>query len=205
MLATSDDEIRRRTGRGWEEWFGLLDEWGAGERSHREIARWLAEQQGIEPLAWNAQAVAGSYELARGLRVVGEHPDGFTISASKTVGAPVERLYDAFVEESVRSRGLSDDQLSERTTTRPKSARFDWGDGETRVHVTFSAKGEHRSRVALQHVRLPDAEAAERMKAFWRSHLATLESRLTEGALLVRPPIEELGGPALEARSQTFC
>ena len=123
VLATSDDEIRRRTGRGWEEWFGLLDEWGAGERSHREIARWLAEQQGIEPLAWNAQAVAGSYELARGLRVVGEHPDGFTISASKTVGAPVVRLYDAFVEESVRSRWLSDDQLSERTTTRPKSAR----------------------------------------------------------------------------------
>ena len=59
-LATSDEKIRERTGRGWEEWFALLDEWGAADRPHREIARWLAEQQGIHPLAWNAQAIAGS-------------------------------------------------------------------------------------------------------------------------------------------------
>ena len=91
-----------RTGRGWEEWFDLLDEWGAAERTHREIARWVAEQQGIEPLAWNAQAVVGSYERARGLRAVGEHADGFRVSSSKTVAVPVERLYDAFVEPAKR-------------------------------------------------------------------------------------------------------
>src|SRR5215207_5981830 len=89
-LATSDDEIRRRTGRGWEEWFDALDEWGAAERAHREIARWLAEQQGIDPLAWNAQAIAYSYERTHGLREVGEHPEGFTVTASKTVAVPVE-------------------------------------------------------------------------------------------------------------------
>jgi hypothetical protein len=43
-LATSDEEIRRRTGRGWEEWFDELDQWGATERPHREIARWVAAQ-----------------------------------------------------------------------------------------------------------------------------------------------------------------
>lgn len=72
--------------RGWEEWFARLDEWGAADATHREIARWVAAQQGVEPLAWNAQAVAGSYELARGLRVVGEKSDGFAITISKTVG-----------------------------------------------------------------------------------------------------------------------
>src|SRR6185437_3654724 len=30
-LKTSDEKIRQRTGRGWEEWFGILDEWGAAE------------------------------------------------------------------------------------------------------------------------------------------------------------------------------
>jgi ubiquinone/menaquinone biosynthesis C-methylase UbiE len=35
----------------WEEWFELLDEWGAAERTHREIARWVAARQGVEPLA----------------------------------------------------------------------------------------------------------------------------------------------------------
>jgi hypothetical protein len=175
VLATSDEAIRRRTGRGWEEWFDALDEWGAAERPHREIARWVAEQQGIDPLAWNAQAVVSSYERTRGLRAVGEHPDGFTITASKTVAAPVDRLYDAFVDESLRSRWLPDDQLRERTATRPRSVRFDWGDGASRVHVTFMAKGEAKSTAALQHVRLADAREAERMKAYWRERVAVLK------------------------------
>jgi hypothetical protein len=49
-LATSDEAIRRRTGRGWEEWFDLLDEWGAAERPHREIARWVAKK--LESSRW---------------------------------------------------------------------------------------------------------------------------------------------------------
>jgi hypothetical protein len=178
VLATSDEAIRARTGRGWEEWFDLLDEWGAAERPHREIARWVAEQQGVVPLAWGAQAVTLSYERARGMRAVGEHADGFAITASKTVAAPVERLYEAFVDESQRTRWLPDGELRERTASRPRSARFDWRDGETRVHVTFAAKGEAKSTVAVQHNRLADAEEAERMKAFWRERIATLKEVL---------------------------
>jgi hypothetical protein len=178
VLMTSDEEIRRRTGRGWEEWFDLLDEWGAAERTHRETARWVAEQQGIDPLAWNAQAVVSSYERTRGLRAPGEHADGFAITASKTVAVPVDRLYDAFVDESLRARWLRDGQLRERTATKPKSARFDWGDGASRVHVTFAAKGDDRSTAALQHVRLADAQEAERMKAYWRERVASLKEEL---------------------------
>jgi len=181
VLATSDEEIRRRTGRGWEEWFEALDEWGASVRTHTEIARWVADQQGIEPLAWNAQAVAGSYELARGLRAVGEKADGFAITASKTVAAPVERLYDVFVDKSLRDGWLPDGELRERTATRPKSARFDWGKGETRVLVVFDRKGEAKSAVALEHRRLASAEEAERMKTFWRERLAALKTQLEGG------------------------
>jgi uncharacterized protein YndB with AHSA1/START domain len=178
VLATSDDAIRRRTGRGWEEWFEMLDEWGGVERTHREIARWVAAQQGVVPLAWNAQAVAGSYELARGLRAVGEKPDGFAITASKTVAVPVETLYDAFVDASLRARWLPDGELRERTATKPRSARFDWDGGDTRVHATFLAKGDAKSTVALEHTRLPGADEAERMKAYWRRHIGALKDVL---------------------------
>jgi hypothetical protein len=182
-LATSDGSIRERTGRGWEEWFDLLDQWGAASRTHREIARWVAEQQGVEPLAWNVQAVAGSYELARGVRAVGEKPDGFAVTASKTMAVPAERLYEAFVDESRRKRWLPDGKLVERTATKAKSARFDWGDGETRVSVFFEAKGEAKSTVALEHARLADAQEAERMKAFWRERLTALKSQVEGGGI----------------------
>ncbi len=178
VLATSDESIRERTGRGWEEWFDLLDEWGAAERTHREIAIWVAEQQGVVPLAWNAQAVAGSYERARGGRAVGQHEDGFRVSASKTVAVPVERLYDAFVEPAERTRWLPDGSLRKRTATRPKSARFDWGKDGTRVHVTFTAKGHDRSTATLSHERLADAAERDRMKVYWRERTAALKQEL---------------------------
>jgi hypothetical protein len=177
-LATSDETIRERTGRGWEEWFDLLDEWGAADKTHREIARWLAGQQGIHPLAWNAQAIAGSYERARRGRQVGQHEDGFSVTATKTVAVPVERLYDAFVDTSLRERWLPDGHLRERTATKPRSARFDWGEDGTRVHVAFAAKGEAKSTAALAHERLPDGAEAERMKAFWRERVAGLKEVL---------------------------
>ena len=184
-LATSDEAIRERTGRGWEEWFDLLDEWGAAERPHREIARWVAAQQGAQPLAWNVQAVTVSYERARGGRAVGEHADGFAITASKTVAVPVERLFDAFTDEPTRDRWLPDGKLRERTATRPKSARFDWGDGETRVNVTFVAQSEAKSTVALEHARLPGAEEAEETKGWWRERLNTLKSVLERGEIML--------------------
>jgi hypothetical protein len=175
-LTMSDEAIRRRTGRGWEEWFDLLDEWGAVERPHPEIARWLREERGVD--GWDAQSVTVSYERARGLRAVGERPEGFSITASKTVAVPVDRLFDAFVDESLRERWLPDGRLRERTATKPKSARFDWGDGETRVVVGFDAKGDEKSSVALEHARLADAGEAERMKVYWRDRVAALKEVL---------------------------
>ena len=169
-LATSDAAIRERTGRGWEEWFDVLDAWGALGMKHRDIARRVAAELEIHPLAWNAQAITASYERTRGLRVAGQREDGFSVSVSKTVAVPIERLYDAFF-------ATADDRLRERTVTRPRSARFDWGDDGSRVHVTFDAKDEAKSRIVVEHARLADADEAERMKAFWRERLTELKGR----------------------------
>jgi hypothetical protein len=178
VLATSDENIRARTGRGWEEWFDLLDDSGAAERTHRDIARWVAEQQGLTPLSWNVQAVVGSYERARGGRAVGQHADGFRANVSKTVAVSVERLYDAFLDGSVRDRWLPDGKLQERTASRPKSARFDWADGPSRVHVTFMDKGPDKSTAAISHERLANAAERERMKAYWRERTAALQQEV---------------------------
>jgi len=175
-FTVSDEVIRRRTGRGWEEWFDVLDESGALDKKHPEIARWLREEQGSD--GWSSQAITVSYERARGMRAVGEHADGFSITASKTVAVPVEQLFDAFVDESLRASWLADGELSERSVNKPRGARFDWGDGSTRVVVGFESKGEAKSMVGLAHEKLPDAEEADRMKAYWRERVATLKEVL---------------------------
>ena len=112
------------------------------------------------------------------MRAVGENSQGFNASASKTIAVPVERLFDAWMDPEVRERWLPGAELRERTSTRPKSARFDWEDGRTRVIAGFSAKGEDRSNVGMAHERLADAGEAERLKAFWRERLTALKELL---------------------------
>jgi Domain of unknown function (DUF4287) len=173
----SDEKVEAATGRVWRDWFDLLDEWGAVDREHREIAGWLNAEHGVP--GWWAQGVTVEYEKARGLRPIGGDRDGtYNVSASKTIGVPVERLFEAWSDPEQRERWLGDFELRERTSTPPRGARYDWEDGSTRLIVLCEAKGESKSTVALSHERLPDADEAARLKAFWRERMAALKEQL---------------------------
>jgi hypothetical protein len=96
---------------------------------------------------------------------------------------PTEQLQDlasgsASLEVVTRQPIEPRRRLPVRTATAPRSARFDWEDGPTRLHVVFDAKDAARSTVSLTHVRLADAAEAERMKAWWRERLAALRALL---------------------------
>jgi hypothetical protein len=69
-----------------------------------------------------------------------------------------------------------------RTATAPRTARFDWADGSTRIAAGFTAVLDGRSRVALAHERLHDAEAAEEMRIWWRERLGALKELLEADA-----------------------
>jgi uncharacterized protein YndB with AHSA1/START domain len=165
------------TGRPYSHWFAELDEWGAIDRSHKEIAAWLMSEQGVP--GWWAQNITVEYERARGLREVGQGRDGFfRVNASKTVAVPVEELFAAVVDAVRRDEWLPGVVLRERTATPHRTARFDWGEGSTRVIFGFEVKGDGKSTVALSHERLPDSETAATMKAFWRERLSGLKALL---------------------------
>ena len=169
--------LRRATGRDRSEWFAALDAWGGDGRQYREIAAWLTGEHGLSD--WWAQKLTVEYEQARGLRAPGVRPGGtFAVTASKTVGVPVERLFDAFVDRKLRARWLPGVELRERSSQRGRLARFDWEDGATRVDVSFIAQGKAKGQVAVEHQRLPDAKTAEARKTFWRERLAALKTLL---------------------------
>jgi hypothetical protein len=173
----SSAALRRSTGRDRGEWFALLDDWGAGRHAYREIADWLTGEHGVS--SWWAQKLIVEYEQARGLRDAGVRRDGtFTVGASKTVGVPVGRVFEAFVDAGLRERWLPSAVIHERTSHPGRAARFDWEDGTTRISVTFLAVGDARSQVAVEHERLPDAVAAEKRKVYWRERLTALKALL---------------------------
>jgi len=173
----SDEVIRSNTGRSWDEWFALLDRWGAVERPHPEIARWLNEEHDVP--GWWAQGVTVAYEQARGLRAPGQRRGGqFEVNASKTVAVPLERLFEAFADPELRERWLPGAAVEVRTARPGRSIRANWDDGATRLVIAFTARGEAKSQVALTHERVPDAGTADKLKVFWRERMAALKQLL---------------------------
>lgn len=172
----SDEAVQARTGKTWQQWFKILDAGGAKKMSHSEIATYLYEKHEVP--GWWAQMVTVGYEQARGMREKHQKPSGYEISTSKTVVVPLSELFRAWEDKQALGRWLKDSGFTVRKATANKSMRITWVDGKTSLDVNFYPKGNGKSLVAVQHGKLADARAAERMKAYWGEQLDRLKAAL---------------------------
>ena len=174
----SDASMVRATGKSHAAWFGLLDDWGATTHTHTEIARWLSETHGVP--GWWTQNVTVAYERARGLRAPHQMRNGYSIGVTRTVDAGPEHALEAFTDAALRSRWLPAGSMRQRPTRAALARRFDWSDPPSRVVVGVVAKDAGRTVVSVTHERLPDADAADRLKREWRGWLGALKTELEQ-------------------------
>ena len=180
LAGMSDAVIAARTGHTWREWQRVLDADNAAAMSHRDIARLVHDKHGIGP--WWTQSVAVGYERIKGLRERGQRRDGaYEASKRKTLNVPVDVVFEAWADQKIRRRWLRGVDPRVRTATAPRSMRLSWTDG-TLVAVWFEAKGRAKSVVGVQHTRLPDRAAVDRVKQEWADHLSALVSLIAERA-----------------------
>lgn len=178
VAGMSDEAVRTKTGKIWEHWCRTLDAIGAVDLTHREIAAHLRTVYQLPP--WWAQMVTVGYERIRGLRDVGQRRGGaYRISKSRTVPVPVATLYRTFAVARTRSRWLPDVAVAVGKATPGKSWSATWPD-KTQIEATFTAKGEARSQVVVEHTGLPTRKDAEAMKTFWAGRLEALSELLRE-------------------------
>ena len=180
IAGVSSDAVRKATGKTWPQWLALLDRAGAKKMSHQEIVAHLREKHGVG--GWWQQMLTVGYEQARQKRQKGQMPDGFQVSATKTVAASLADLYAAWADESLRARWLGRRPLSVPRATAGKSMRLAWSRGkqESSVSVNFYGKGAGKSQVSLEHSRLAGAAEAEKIKEFWRKALEKMKNVLEE-------------------------
>jgi hypothetical protein len=172
----SDDAIQRSTGRTWDEYFVRLDAWGVAERSHPEIATFVAEEFGLS--GWWSQNVTVGYERARGLRKVNQLVDGFSVSVSRTFPVPVEALYDGVADDQRRAAWLEPDLIRVRNMKPNKAWRCEMTADGTRVEFAFTAKSPEKSSLTIQHTRLSDESDVTAQRAFWKERLDRLARSL---------------------------
>ncbi|MFN2532097.1 MAG: DUF4287 domain-containing protein [Pyrinomonadaceae bacterium] len=174
----SDDAVKAKTGKTWNNWFSLLDKAGAKKMSHQEIVKLLSDKFDVGP--WWQQMITVNYEQWSGKRQAHERPEGFQISVSRSINVPVGNLYKSFANPSTRTRWLSENGLAVRTARPNESMRVTWADGETSLEINFYSKGEGKSQVVVQHSKLPNASRAAKMKTYWANALDRLREQLEE-------------------------
>jgi uncharacterized protein YndB with AHSA1/START domain len=172
----SDESVTKATGSDWRKWVSILDDVGGQKMSHQELVAHLREQHNTP--GWWTQMLAVGYERIRGLRARGQQRSGdWSISKSKTVAAPLAKLYAAFSNARRRAAWLTGAKVTVRGATPDKSIRLRWEDGSP-VDVGFFAKGTSKSQVAIEHRKLPSKAEADRLRAFWSERLDALAAML---------------------------
>jgi hypothetical protein len=169
------EALLKRTGKGWDEWFRVLDSASAATLPHRDIVALLAGHADLAP--WWRQMIAVSYEQARGLREKHQRPDGHAVSRSLTFRQDPERLFEAWTDAALRRRWLGPIPLTIRSSTPPKTLRLTFADG-TQVEVEITATASGGAQLTISHSRLFGALEVDRLRAFWGERLNALADLL---------------------------
>lgn len=178
LARLSDESVKKATGCEWHKWVFALDKAGGKEMSHREMVAHIREK--YHTPGWWSQMVAVGYERIRGLRAHGQQRSGdWTVNKSKTIAAPLAKLYAAFSNARRRALWLPGVKLTIRGATPGKSMRLRWEDGSP-IDVGFSARGDAKSQVAIEHRKLPTKADADRVRAFWSERLETLAAMMKQ-------------------------
>ena len=167
----SDAVVRAATGRGWAQWFRLLDRLDVASVGTAAIVRLLADEHDC-PRWWRQRIVAAHAE-ARGLQTPAAR--SLAANTSRTVSVSVEDLYRAWTGRAP-SKWLQT-RFKVQRANENKSLRLDWPD-HTTVEIYFWSKGERRSQVNVMHRHLADAAEVAEKKAFWSSALDRLQAAL---------------------------
>lgn len=177
FAGVGNEAVRAKTGKNWKEWFALLDKAGAAQMEHKEVAAYLYETHKVD--GWWSQMITVGYEQAQGKREKHERTDGcYEITVSRTLKAPVSRVFKAWQDEKERTNWLGKEALLLRSATANKYLHFLRTDDQTKLDINFYSKGKTKSQLAVQHGKLPDAQAAAKMKNCWSEKLDRLKAFL---------------------------
>jgi hypothetical protein len=133
----SEDAVKKATGKGWNEWFIILNQAGAKDWSHKRIAEWLHGNHYVTkgkewPIGrsfnegWWTQSITVAYEYYIGRRILGQTKDsGFEVGVSKSFRMLSNELWELLLSKQGLKIWLGD---IDRLTLEPK-ANFKTKDG----------------------------------------------------------------------------
>jgi uncharacterized protein YndB with AHSA1/START domain len=193
----TDESVRAATGKTWEEWWAYLDERGGPKEGRRNIGFHLNRELNVDP--WWSTTLAVEYEEARGQREKDGRLKGYYICSTKTINAPLEDVFAAWLTNESLNRwlgvgvagepteggALTDEDGALGTVKRVranKDIRIAWEHSACApgsvVDVMFQDKGKGKTAVFVNHDRLQSRAEADGVRAAWNEAMNRLKSVL---------------------------
>ena len=179
LFPCGDAALRAATGKGWDEWLTLLDAAGAAKQAFDHQRVWETAMRSLpESAGWWGQMVSVGYERARGLREKHESCSGdFQSTLSKTFPVPLFAAFAAWADASLRGQWLDAPGLDFTKLNVGKNIRARWPDG-SRLDIRFNATGPDKCQIVVDTMKLTDADAVAKAKAFWQAQFERLQAYL---------------------------
>ncbi len=174
----TDEVIRQKTGRSWDEWSALIEAAGQHTQGHTAIARYLRDEHGVDP--WWAQSVTVGYERIAGIRAPYQRADGtFEASLSRTIAVDGAVLRAALLDEATLPV-LIGTPATRRSKPEARRIRLAAGDGTVLIDLEERARG--RVRVSLAHGGLHSSVQVMSWRAHWSRWFEALAEERADGS-----------------------
>lgn len=170
------EAVKKASGKGWIEWFDLLDEEKAGDLSHAEIVQFLEARHNVP--GWWAQSIAVEYERYLGRRQVGQVKDStFQTAVSKTLPGGLDQVFKLWLNSVQGLKEFNFIPLAGKPATSKSEKwrywRVDLMDG-SKVTITVGTKSADKSILTFSNERLKNQDAIEPWKVFWKNYINNL-------------------------------
>ncbi|MGQ0612394.1 MAG: SRPBCC family protein [Planctomycetaceae bacterium] len=195
--AATDAAAKEKTGKTMTQWFDELDRAGGVAAGRRELA--LKVTEATDKDGWWATTIVVEYEKARGAKEKDGRPKGYSICSTKTIAAPLERVFAAFGDAKQLDRWLGaktnvrfaeggtlenadGDRATFQRIRANKDLRLAWEHATlapgTAVEVLFADKGKGKTGITLNHTRIQDRRDADALRAGWAAAFDGLKTML---------------------------
>lgn len=193
----TDSAANAATGKTTRQWFKHLDDHGGLDAGRRALVQQLYSEEKLDE--WWATTLVVEYERERGQKEKDGKPKGYAICVTKTIAAPLDRVYAAWTDASsldgwlgnktrieLEVDGTFQNADGDRGTfmriRENKDLRFSW-DHETRapgsqVDVAFAARPKGKTGITLNHARIQDRRHADELRTGWGAAFDTLKTNL---------------------------
>ena len=168
----NDNAIRSGTGKGWDEWCDLIDDFPGRDDGHKAIVNYLRHEHGVRD--WWTQGVTVGYERITGRRLPHQMADGtFTANKSRTITIDGNLLRRLLLDSEDRAHLFPDVVTEVKSKPNSKSIRIAIGPGV--AILTLEERNAGRTKVGIEHGGLPAFDDVEEWKFYWAEWLDAIE------------------------------